>query len=124
MENFYTLLARHPPFDGIDPEEVRAALEGASEHPFDTGETALVDDSHRAVEDHPQPQSRSPILDQSDIPRFKAVLPGPLERRLDLLRIDPVERRVARKECVKVLHVGGRNCVRIASVTGYGDMRA
>ena len=28
MENFYTLLARHPPFDGIDPEEVRAALDG------------------------------------------------------------------------------------------------
>ena len=32
--------------------------------------------------------------------------------------------RGARKEGVKVLHVGGRNCVRIASVTGYGDMRA
>ena len=85
---------------------------------------ALVDDVHRAAEDHPQAQCRSPVLDESDIPRFKRVLRGPLERRSDLLRIDPVEWRVARKECVKVLHVGGRNCVRIASVTGYGDMRA
>src|SRR4051794_1733043 len=44
MENFYTLLARHPPFDGIDPEEVRAALDSAQEHVFDCGETALVED--------------------------------------------------------------------------------
>src|SRR5947209_9565980 len=44
MENFYTLLARHPPFDGIDPDEVRAALGGAQEHAFATGDTALVED--------------------------------------------------------------------------------
>jgi len=49
MENFYTLLARQPPFDGIDPEEVRAALEGASEHAFDTGDTALVEDGAPAL---------------------------------------------------------------------------
>ena len=49
MENFYTLLARHPPFDGIDPEEVRAALEGAREHAFDAGETALVEDGAPAL---------------------------------------------------------------------------
>jgi signal-transduction protein with cAMP-binding, CBS, and nucleotidyltransferase domain len=49
MENFYTLLARHPPFDGIRPEEVRAALEGASQHAFDTGETALVEDGSPAL---------------------------------------------------------------------------
>lgn len=44
MENFYTLLARYQPFDGIDPEEVRAALAEASQHSFDTGDTALVED--------------------------------------------------------------------------------
>src|SRR5712672_2574983 len=49
MENFYTLLARHPPFDGIDPEEVRAALEGALQHAFDIGETALVEDGAPAL---------------------------------------------------------------------------
>ena len=49
MENFYTLLARHPPFDGIDPEEVRAALEGAQEHAFDTGDIALVEDGAPAL---------------------------------------------------------------------------
>jgi CBS domain-containing protein len=49
MENFYTLLARHPPFDGIVPEEVRAALEEASQHAFDTGETALVEDGAPAL---------------------------------------------------------------------------
>ena len=49
MENFYTLLARHPPFDGIDPEEVREALEGASKHAFDTGQTALVEDGAPAL---------------------------------------------------------------------------
>jgi CBS domain-containing protein len=49
MENFYTLLARHPPFDGIDPEEVRAALEGAQEHAFDAGDVALVEDGAPAL---------------------------------------------------------------------------
>lgn len=49
MENFYTLLARHPPFDGIDPEEVRAALEGATEHAFDAGDIALVEDGAPAL---------------------------------------------------------------------------
>jgi CBS domain-containing protein len=49
MENFYTLLARHPPFDGIDEEEVRAALQGAREHAFDTGDTALVEDGVPAL---------------------------------------------------------------------------
>jgi len=49
MENFYTLLARHPPFDGIDPEEVRAALQGAQEHAFESGEIALVEDGAPAL---------------------------------------------------------------------------
>jgi CBS domain-containing protein len=49
MENFYTLLARHPPFDGIDPEEVRAALEGAQVHPFEEGDVALVEDGAPAL---------------------------------------------------------------------------
>jgi CBS domain-containing protein len=49
MENFYTLLARHPPFDGVDPEEVRAALQGAQEHAFESGEIALVEDGAPAL---------------------------------------------------------------------------
>jgi CBS domain-containing protein len=49
MENFYTLLARNPPFDGIDPEQLQAALDGAQEHTFDTGETALVEDGAPAL---------------------------------------------------------------------------
>ena len=85
---------------------------------------ALVDDVHRAGEDHPQSQGRGSVLDEGRLTGVESVLRRPLERRSDLLRIDPVERRVARKECVKVLHVGGRNCVRIASVTRHGDMRA
>ena len=85
---------------------------------------ALVDDVHGAVENHPQSQRRSPVLDQGDVARIEGAFLDPLERRPDLLWIDPIERRVARQECVKVLHVGGRNCVRIASVTRSGDMRA
>jgi CBS domain-containing protein len=49
MENFYTLLARHPPFDGLDSEELHAALTGAHEHAFDAGETALVEDGAPAL---------------------------------------------------------------------------
>ena len=70
------------------------------------------------------PNAGGAVLDKRRLARVESVLRGPLERRPDLLRIDPVEGRVARQECVKVLHVGGRNCVRIASVTRYGDMRA
>jgi CBS domain-containing protein len=49
MENFYTLLARHPPFDGLDSEDLHAALVGAHEHAFDIGETALVEDGAPAL---------------------------------------------------------------------------
>src|ERR1700744_4353823 len=44
MENFYTVLPRHPPFDGIEPDELREALAGAQEHAFEAGDTALVED--------------------------------------------------------------------------------
>jgi CBS domain-containing protein len=49
MENFYTLLARHPPFDGIDPDEVRAALADATERAFNAGDIALVEDGAPAL---------------------------------------------------------------------------
>jgi CBS domain-containing protein len=48
MENSYTVLSRNPPFDGIDPEELRAALAGAQEHSFAAGDAALVEDGEPA----------------------------------------------------------------------------
>jgi CBS domain-containing protein len=44
MENLDTLLARHPPFDGIDGEELRTALAGAQERGYRTGDVVLVED--------------------------------------------------------------------------------
>jgi CBS domain-containing protein len=44
MENLDTLLARHPPFDGIAPDELRVALAGAQERAYETGDVVLVED--------------------------------------------------------------------------------
>jgi CBS domain-containing protein len=39
-----TFLARHPPFDGLDPVELRALAAGTVDEPFETGRLALVED--------------------------------------------------------------------------------
>jgi CBS domain-containing protein len=44
MENLDTVLARYPPFDRIDPAQLRAALRGARELSFETGDPVLVED--------------------------------------------------------------------------------
>src|SRR2546421_2843690 len=44
MEHLDTFLARHPPFDAIDPGELTAILAGAEERRYETGELVLVED--------------------------------------------------------------------------------
>src|ERR1700733_15366940 len=44
MEHLDTFLARHPPFDALDPDELRELAAGAQEHAYGTGEAVLVED--------------------------------------------------------------------------------
>jgi CBS domain-containing protein len=44
MENLDTVLARYPPFDRIEADDLRAALTGAQEREFQPGERVLVED--------------------------------------------------------------------------------
>ncbi len=44
MEQLDTFLARHTPFDALDPDELRALAAGAQEHSYDTGQAVLVED--------------------------------------------------------------------------------
>ena len=44
MEQLDTFLARHSPFDALDPDELRELAAGAQEHAYDTGESVLVED--------------------------------------------------------------------------------
>jgi CBS domain-containing protein len=44
MEHLDTFLARHPPFDGIDADELRDLASEASEHRFEAGDVVLVED--------------------------------------------------------------------------------
>ena len=44
MEHLDTFLARHPPFDALDPGELRELAARAEEHAYDTGEAVLVED--------------------------------------------------------------------------------
>jgi hypothetical protein len=85
---------------------------------------AVVHDVHRPGDDHPQSASRQAILDQHGLPGVVGVLDGAGGERPQLLRIERVERRVMGKECVQVLHVEPRNCVRIAPGTYTGHVGA
>ena len=44
MEHLDTFLARYPPFDAIDPEELRDLAANATERRYETGEYVLVED--------------------------------------------------------------------------------
>jgi CBS domain-containing protein len=44
MEHLDTFLARHPPFDGIDPEQLVELAGQAAEHRFEPGAAVLVED--------------------------------------------------------------------------------
>jgi CBS domain-containing protein len=44
MEHLDTFLARHPPFDGIDPDQLEGLAAGAVERQFEPGEVVLVED--------------------------------------------------------------------------------
>jgi CBS domain-containing protein len=44
MDNLDTFLAKHPPFDGIEPDELRKLSSQATEHGFEAGEDLLVED--------------------------------------------------------------------------------
>jgi CBS domain-containing protein len=44
MEQLNTFLARHPPFDGLDPDELRELAAGARERLYQPGEVVLVED--------------------------------------------------------------------------------
>jgi CBS domain-containing protein len=49
MEHLDTFLAGHPPFDGVDPEELARLAAGASEHRQQPGEIVLVEDGEPAL---------------------------------------------------------------------------
>jgi CBS domain-containing protein len=49
MEHLDTFLARHPPFDGIDADELQRLALDAIEHGFQAGEVVLVEDGVPAV---------------------------------------------------------------------------
>src|ERR1700737_4323202 len=44
MEHLDTFLARHPPFDALAPDELRAVAAGADEHAYEPGQVVLVED--------------------------------------------------------------------------------
>jgi CBS domain-containing protein len=44
MDNLDTFLIKHPPFDGIAPEELRKLSSRATEHHFQAGQDALLED--------------------------------------------------------------------------------
>jgi CBS domain-containing protein len=44
MEQLSRFLARHPPFDGLDPDELEELAAGAQEHAYERGELVLVED--------------------------------------------------------------------------------
>ena len=48
MENLDTVLAHYPPFDAIDPAELRELTARAPERSYETGEVALVEDGRPA----------------------------------------------------------------------------
>ena len=48
MENLDTVLARYPPFDRIEADELRAALTDAREVVFEHGDPVLVEDGDPA----------------------------------------------------------------------------
>ena len=73
---------------------------------------ALVDELHRAAQDHPQPGGWLAVLDQWRLPGLVHALLGGGGESPQLGGRERVERRVASQECVQVLHVGPRNCVR------------
>jgi CBS domain-containing protein len=49
MEHLDTFLARHPPFDGIDPEELRSLAASATEQRYEPGERVLIEDGPPAA---------------------------------------------------------------------------
>src|SRR5580704_11846288 len=44
MEQLDTFLARHAPFDALDPDELRGLAAGATERVYETGVSVLVED--------------------------------------------------------------------------------
>ena len=85
---------------------------------------AVVHDVHRAGEDHPQPRSRQAVLDQHRLAGVIRVLLRPGGKLPQLTGIECVKRGVTGEECVQLLHVEPRNCVRIAPGTCTGQVGA
>jgi CBS domain-containing protein len=44
MENLHTFLARYPPFDGIEPDTLRAVVQDAEQRSYEAGDQVLVED--------------------------------------------------------------------------------
>src|SRR2546423_2274151 len=44
MEHLDTFLGKYPPFDSLDPDELRTLVAGAQERRYEAGETVLVED--------------------------------------------------------------------------------
>ena len=84
----------------------------------------VVHDVHRPGEDHPQPGRRQTVLDEHRLAGVVRVLLGAGGKLAELVRIERVERGVTGQECVQVLHVGTRNCVRITPGTCTGHVGA
>jgi CBS domain-containing protein len=49
MEQLDTFLSRQPPFDGVDPEQLRALADVADERAYEAGEPVLVEDGQPAA---------------------------------------------------------------------------
>ncbi len=84
----------------------------------------LVDEIHRAREDHPHAGCRQSVLDQHRLAGLERVLLGARRETAQLIGAERIERRVTGKECVQVLHVKRCNCVRIAPGTRLGQVGA
>src|SRR5438067_10126757 len=44
MEHLDTFLGKYPPFDSLDPDELRTLVAGAQQRRYEAGETVLVED--------------------------------------------------------------------------------
>ena len=83
---------------------------------------ALVDQLHRAGEDHPQSGGRLAVLHQHHLAGPQLAFDGGGDELPELVGVEAVEGRVPSQECVQVLHVGPRNCVRIAPLCATSDV--
>ena len=85
---------------------------------------AFVEQLHRSGEEHPEPRRGKAIFDEHRLARSICELGCVRSERSPGLWVERVKRSVMSQECVQVLHAVLHNCVRIATVTGPGEVGA